>query len=314
MSRATASERVERILSVLPWIVESPGATVGQVCERFDLTERDLRADLDLLMYDVGIHPFTPDARVDVLFEGDRIFISLGDYFRRPLRLTHDEALALYAAGRAVLDRPAPDPTLGRAVDKLGAVLGAGVADAVDVRLGDADPVILETVESATRDGRRLAIDYYSFGRDERSRREVDPQRVVADGGHWYLLGWCHTAGGPRSFRVDRIADARILDEPVAPHPVDQMADLDLSDAGRTVELVIGPGDAWVADTYPTESVEVLDDGRLRIVLQVTATPWLERLLLRLGPDATAVDGDGGASLGPLAAAAATRVLARYGG
>ena len=312
MSRATASERVERILSVLPWIVEAQGATVTQVCERFDLTERDLMADLDLLMYDVGIHPFTPDARVDVLLEGDRIFITLGDYFRRPLRLTHDEALSLYAAGRAVLDRPAPDPTLGRAVAKLGAVLGSGAAEAVDVRLGDADPEVLERVESATRDGRRLVIDYYSFGRDERSRREVDPQRVVAQGGHWYLLGWCHTAQGPRSFRIDRIAVAEITSTPAEDHPGSVDADLDLSASDRTVELLISRDDAWVADTYPTESVEELPDGRLRILLQITATPWLERLLLRLGPDAEAVDSDGGTSLRPLAAAAAVRVLRRY--
>ena len=130
MSTATASERVERILSILPWIVEVPGTTVTEVCDRFGMSERDLRADLDLLMYEVGVHPFTPDARVDAYVDDDgRIFVHLGDYFRRPLRLTSDEGLVLYAAGQALLDRPDPDPVLSRAVDKLGAVLGDGVSD-----------------------------------------------------------------------------------------------------------------------------------------------------------------------------------------
>jgi hypothetical protein len=41
--------------------------------------------------------------------------------------------------------------------------------------------------------------------------------------------------------------------------------------------------------------------------LRVSARPWLERLLLRLGPDARVAEGDPG-----VAPQAAARVLARY--
>ncbi|HMY87685.1 MAG TPA: WYL domain-containing protein [Microthrixaceae bacterium] len=313
MSPATASERVERILSVLPWIVEEPGTTVQQVCDRFGMTERDLRADLDLLMYEVGIHPFTPDARVDAYVEDDgRIQIHLGDYFRRPLRLTPDEALVLYAAGQALLDRPDPDPVLARAVAKLAAVLGDGADDSVDVRLGDADPDVLDAVRRATDAGQRLRIDYYSFGRDERTEREVDPLRLSARDGHWYLRAWCHRAGGVREFRVDRIDTAVPTGGAVDDHPNVEQADvLDLSD-GRPVALVVGAEDEWIVDAVPTESVTTDADGRIRVVLRVTAEPWLQRLLLRLGPTVEARDVDTGEDLRPLGANAARRVLRRY--
>ena len=313
MSPATASERVERILSVLPWIVEEPGTTVQQVCDRFGMTERDLRADLDLLMYEVGIHPFTPDARVDAYVEDDgQIQIHLGDYFRRPLRLTPDEALVLYAAGQALLDRPDPDPVLARAVAKLAAVLGDGADDSVDVRLGDADPDVLDAVRRATDAGQRLRIDYYSFGRDERTEREVDPLRLSARDGHWYLRAWCHRAGGVREFRVDRIDTAVPTGGAVDDHPNVEQADvLDLSD-GRPVALVVGAEDEWIVDAVPTESVTTDADGRIRVVLRVTAEPWLQRLLLRLGPTVEARDVDTGEDLRPLGANAARRVLRRY--
>lgn len=313
MSPATASERVERILSVLPWIVEEPGTTVQQVCDRFGMTERDLRADLDLLMYEVGIHPFTPDARVDAYVEDDgRIQIHLGDYFRRPLRLTPDEALVLYAAGQALLDRPDPDPVLARAVAKLATVLGDGADDSVDVRLGDADPDVLDAVRRATDAGQRLRIDYYSFGRDERTEREVDPLRLSARDGHWYLRAWCHRAGGVREFRVDRIDTAVPTGGAVDDHPNVEQADvLDLSD-GRPVALVVGAEDEWIVDAVPTESVTTDADGRIRVVLRVTAEPWLQRLLLRLGPTVEARDVDTGEDLRPLGANAARRVLRRY--
>ncbi len=313
MSTATASERVERILSILPWIVEVPGTTVTEVCDRFGMSERDLRADLDLLMYEVGVHPFTPDARVDAYVDDDgRIFVHLGDYFRRPLRLTSDEGLVLYAAGQALLDRPDPDPVLSRAVDKLGAVLGDGVSDAVDVRLGDADPQVLATVRAATDSASVLHIDYYSFGRDEHTTRDVDPLRVAARNGHWYLTAWCRSVDEVREFRIDRITAATPTGESAAAHPdavLDALADL--SD-GRPVILVIPPEAEWILEAFPTTSVERGSDGFLTVELQVTADPWLTRLLLRLGARATATDAATGTDLAPLAADAAARVLRRY--
>jgi hypothetical protein len=59
--------------------------------------------------------------------------------------------------------------------------------------------------------------------------------------------------------------------------------------------------------------MEQLDDGRWRIVLPVTAVPWLERLLLRLGPDVEVTDVGTGTRIDSIGADAAGRVLARYG-
>jgi len=317
---ATAAEQVERILSVLPWIVETPGSTVEQVCNRFGMQEQELRADLDLLMYEVGIHPFTPDARVDVIFDGERIFVHLGDYFRRPLRLTADEAVVLYAAGQALLDRPGPDPVLTAAVAKLGRVLGDDVAAKVGIRLADADPDVLSTVRGATDLGHRLSIDYYSFGRDQRTTREVDPITLVAHDGHWYLTGWCRNADGLRRFRVDRITRAVDTGVAATPPPDAVAADGDSGDGGdieltdaRSVVLTFDRAAEWIIDTFPTESVEELDDGRLRVTLRVAADAWLQRLLLQIGPRVEVTDAATGVDLRSLASDAAARLLRRYG-
>ena len=315
MSRVTATDRVQRILAVLPWILQHQGATVDEICERFGLGRKELLADLDFVFYNVGLHPFTPDMLAEVAIDEDRVTVHLGDYFRRPLRLTHEEALTLLAAGRALAARPGTDPdgTLQRAVDKLSAALGEGAADAVEVALGEADPVVLAAARQAVEQHRRLSIDYYSYGRDEPSSRQVDPYRLVAREGHWYLLAWCHTADGERLFRVDRIRAATVEDVTFDPPTEAGEAGFDLSESPRTVELVTAGDAAWVARTYPCDEVEELEDGRLRIVLPVTATPWLERLLLRLGPGTTATDLGSGESLDGTAASAARRILQRYG-
>lgn len=315
MSRVTATERVQRILAVLPWIVQHQGATVDEICARFGLGRKELLADLDFVFYNVGLHPFTPDMLAEVTIDEDRVTVHLGDYFRRPLRLTHEEALTLLAAGRALSARPGTDPdgTLQRAVDKLSRALGDGTGDAVEVALGEADPEVLATVRRAVGEHRRLTIDYYSYARDEGSSRLVDPLRVMAREGHWYLLAHCHSAGGERLFRIDRIRTAQLEDATFEPPQDTGDADVDLSSSPHTVELV-APADAiWVARTYPCDEVTELPDGRVRIVLPVTATPWLERLLLRLGDGVEATDLTTGESLAPVTAAAARRVLGRYG-
>ncbi len=314
MSRVTATERVQRILAVLPWIVQHQGATVDEICARFGLERKALLDDLDFVFYNVGLHPFTPDMLAEVTIDEDRVSVHLGDYFRRPLRLSHEEALTLLAAGRALAARPGTDPdgTLQRAVDKLGAALGEGSNESVDVALGEADAEVLTATRRAVDEHRRLHIDYYSYGRDEPSHRVVDPYRLVAREGHWYLLAWCHSAGGERLFRVDRIREAALGPDTFAPPEVAGDTSWDLSESPRTVELNAPADAAWVATTYPCDVVTELPDGRLRIVLPVTATPWLERLLLRLGPDVTATDLATGASLDATTVAAADRILARY--
>jgi proteasome accessory factor C len=233
MSRVTATDRVQRILAVLPWILQHQGATVDEICERFGLGRKELLADLDFVFYNVGLHPFTPDMLAEVAIDEDRVTVHLGDYFRRPLRLTHEEALTLLAAGRALAARPGTDPdgTLQRAVDKLSAALGEGAADAVEVALGEADPVVLAAARQAVEQHRRLSIDYYSYGRDEPSSRQVDPYRLVAREGHWYLLAWCHTADGERLFRVDRIRAATIEDVTFDPPTEAGEAGFDLSES-----------------------------------------------------------------------------------
>ena len=72
--------------------------------------------------------------------------------------------------------------------------------------------------------------------------------------------------------------------------------------------LDLAPRARWVAEQYPMESVQEKGKGRLRVTFVVSETAWLERLLLRLGPDATVVSGAEG-----IGRAAAERVLACYG-
>ncbi len=306
--RPLAEHEVERILALVPWLAAHPESPKTEIAARFGITEEQLESDL-LLVLMIGVPPYSPNEYIDVDDEGGTVTIRLGDYFRRPLRLTPSEGLALLAAGRTLLAVPGSDGAgpLATALDKLARALGLPSV-AVEVPR----PRVLQEVRAAVAAHERIEIDYWSGGRDDTTTRRVDPTAVFFTGGEWYLGAWCHRAQGERLFRVDRIRALSATGEHFeatgadpdtgvvySPRPDDPRVTLDLPASAR-----------WVVERYPAESVSE-GDGRLRVTLAASETAWLQRLLLRAGPDAVVIDPP---EMSDVAAVAAARVLTRYRG
>jgi proteasome accessory factor C len=308
---------MRRVLAVVPWIVAHPGQPVSDVAARFGLTERELLDDLNVV-YMVGLPPYSPDALIDVDIDDEgRVTIRLADFFSRPLRLTPGQGLALLASSDALLSVPGTDPggALARALHKLAASLGVGSEDTLDVHLGAAEGALLDQLRRSAADGTEVELTYYSYGRDQRSVRTIAPWRVFADGGAWYVHAWCTQAGGERVFRVDRIEGLRELGSVSAQRAaaVDGRPEVFQPRADDpVVRLRLSRDAQWVASIYPLDAVERLPDGDLVVELVVSALPWLERLLIRLGPDVQVVGQRGLPEAPQLAARAASRILARY--
>ena len=68
-----------------------------------------------------------------------------------------------------------------------------------------------QLIGSALLRRKRLVIRYYGRGRDEVSEREVSPQRLVYYRDNWYLDAYCHLRKALRSFSVDGIRSAVLL-------------------------------------------------------------------------------------------------------
>lgn len=306
---ASADARLRRLLALVPWVAAHDGPTIEDVCTRFGCTEEELQADLDLLFM-CGVYPFSPDTLIEVDIDEGRVWIRYAYGFARPLRLTPVEALTLVASGTGLLAVPGTDPEgpLARGLAKVAAVLGVDPDEVVEIELGEASRDVLDVVHRAVEAHRRVELDYYSYGRDVWARRRIDPYRVFNHAGQWYVSARSHEAGADRLFRVDRMRDAVLLDDTFEP-PADPppAAVYHPGPDDPLVVLRLAPRARWVAEQYPLESAEESADGTVTVALRVSERAWLERLLLRLGPDAAVVSGADG-----VAADAAARVLAQY--
>lgn len=309
MSEKTA-RRLTRILTMLPWVIAHPGATVQEVCARFGYTRRQLVEDLDLVFV-CGLPGYGPGELMVAYVDDDEVVVDMADYFSHPLRLGAEEALTLLASGLTLQSAGGGSDALGTALDKLAAALAGDDSDVLAVTV-QADADLLSTLRAAVEDRRVVHLTYTSIGKGETTDRVVEPWQVVSARGQWYLDGWCRRSEAERRFRVDRIRGATPIEEHFA--PPDDLPDAATSyvraDDDVLATIRLGPRAAWVAEYYDVHVVGSDGEG-LVIELAAPAATVIARLLLRLGPDGELVEGaEVARALDGLRAA----VLARYGG
>lgn len=308
MSGPKTALRLTRILSMLPWVIANPGATVDDVCRRFGYTRRQLVEDLDLVFV-CGLPGYGPGDLMVAYVEDDEVIVDMADYFSRPLRLTSAEALGLLAAGMALASTGQAPPALERAVDKLAGALVPEAGELLAVELA-AEPELVATLRNAARDHRVIRMTYTSLSKEETKERLVEPWSVFSTLGNWYLSGYCRSSGGERVFRVDRIRAVDSLEEeftpPAAPPPPEVRYTPSEDDVRATIRL--GPRARWVGDYYPVEIIA--DDGEGMVVEFSAAEAGVAaRLLLRLGGAAELLEG---AEVGAALADVRARILERY--
>ena len=105
--------------------------------------------------------------------------------------------------------------------------------------------------------------------------------------------------------------DVELTDEPVQAKPGPRRG-VGISDGSPEVVLDLPADAAWVVEAYPVVTSRATGDGRLEVRLAVAGRSWLERLLMRLGPDARVVEIDAELGGPDLLAEVAARVLERY--
>jgi len=307
MPPVPAGEQVRRLLVMIPWLVSRRRVPLVEVARAFGITVDQAEKDV-LLAGMIGVPPYTGGFLLEVILDDDGAAVEAfpQPYLTRPPRLTAAQGFALLASAQGLLDYR-PDRSggpLGSAIEKLARVLGD--ADVVDVDLQS--PPLLDQVRRAVDAGAQLSITYYSATRDEETERVVEPHVVFQRHGRWYVEAWCHRAGDKRRFRIDRIRALTSTGETFAPVRSEPPADVwePGPDAQRIV-LDIPASARWVVEAYPVQW-EAHGD-RLRITHNVIGTAWLERLLLKLGPDAHVLEPD---SLRTLGRDAARRLLEAY--
>ncbi|WP_304305481.1 YafY family protein [Pseudacidovorax intermedius] len=217
--------RADRLFQIVQLIRGRRLTTAAFLAGRLEVSERTVYRDIADLQ------------RQGVPLEGEAgIGYRLGQGFDLPpLMFTQDEARALVAAAR--LAQSWVDPALGDNIDgALGKILSVlpptarAAAESLAlyapaIALDNVTRVHLRTLREAVQARRKLWLDYRDEG-GKPSERQVRPLGCFYWGKVWTLAAWCELRQDFRAFRMDRIRDARMLEEGFRDEPGRTLADL----------------------------------------------------------------------------------------
>jgi predicted DNA-binding transcriptional regulator YafY len=212
MARPTA-----HVLTLLELLQSGGTRTAAELAGRLGVDERTVRRYVDHLV-DLDV----PVEAVRGRYGGYRL---AAGYRLPPLMLTDDEALAVLlglVAGRRAGLMTATGAAGETAAAKIRRVLPARLARKLEAVLESlaftapaAEPAVPETgvllsIADAVRHHRPVSIRYTAAD-GRRSERTLHPYGLVAHSGRWYVTGADPGIGEDRTFRLDRVTDARTL-------------------------------------------------------------------------------------------------------
>jgi proteasome accessory factor C len=268
---------------------------VAEVCEQLQVTEQELRQDIDVLnVVNFGGGSYVLYAEV----QGAQIEVDpepYGDNFARPARLLPLEAKALVAA-IDLIGEHLPEGSLSSARARIVEALGRDPAtDGLQITTakGD-DSEIARVVSQAIAEGRLLELEHYKEERDEFTKRRVEPYQLLNGQEGWYVHVYDLDKEDTRSFRLDRIRSATVLKEEFEPR---EGIGIDIYGWPRTGEVEesrsarvwISPDRArWAREDRSV--VEELKDGSVVVEFPYAGHEYLAREILKEAGDAVVLE------------------------
>ncbi|MCB0075853.1 MAG: transcriptional regulator [Anaerolineales bacterium] len=268
------------------------GLTVREMAELCGVTPRTIQRDLKAL----------EEASVPIWQEDDgekpRYGIIEG-YFLPPLRLTLNDASALYLAARLLTrNTDEHNPHVVSAVSQLAATLPEPMANALQLAVQEmakikVDPDYRDVFEVLTlgwATGRQVRIRYLSTKRTDEKEYVIEPYFIEpTERGNTYVIGRVEGRDQVLTFKLDRIRQAELLydtfEQPPEMYPSQLMSHAWGIVFGEPIEeitLHFAPEVARRIDEtqwHPSQRVETLPNGGRQMTLALSGTwevvPWI---------------------------------------
>ena len=214
----------ERIYKIDQLLSERTAITVDELLEHLEVSKATLKRDL-AYMRDRLHAPILFDKELGG-YRFDRESKSVGTPYELPgLWFSPQEIHALLTMHHLLSNLDGSGLLSGhiQALQSRLTALLSSANDSVDevkrrirvemIRVRHVELTHFEEIGSALLKRNRLLINHYSRGTNQKTQREVSPQRMIFYHGNWYLDAWCHLRDSLRSFAVDTIERVEILDK-----------------------------------------------------------------------------------------------------
>jgi proteasome accessory factor C len=203
--------KTARLLDLVPFITTHQGISVKDLAREFAITSEELLDDLNTLWM-CGLPGYTPLELIDLSFESGYVSIRNAEILQK-VRLLTKEELVVIAIGLDFLKESVSKDRedLLEAITSLQEKIKSLIGDIAQVT-PTVDSAHRAIILRALKERKNLEIEYHSLIRDQITTRSVTPLELGEDKGIEVLLAYCSTATGFRTFRLDNVKKAKLLD------------------------------------------------------------------------------------------------------
>jgi proteasome accessory factor C len=279
--RANPVEKAARLLDLVPFIYTHQGISVTDLAAEFSIETEELLADLNALW-------MCGETRFDLIeleFESGFVYIRNADALNVVRSLSVQEVTAILFGLDLLKESISADRAdLLSDIEIIKKVIGTPLQ-----RLVASEPMIsggvIIAIDEALKNRQRLQITYHSVAEDVTSERVIHPIEKRVENGVELLLAFCESADALRSFRLDRIQKAELLQVPstqsgrIQSEAIESVTIKVHNDLRRVFEtlgkLTPGNGDTYTVEIYNQSwlirevlasggSIEVVEPAALR--------------------------------------------------
>jgi proteasome accessory factor C len=208
VKKSSPVDKAARMLDLVPFITAHQGISTADLASQFGVSEEELLSDLNSLWM-CGDNRFD---LIDLQFDSGYVTIRNAQTLNIIRSLSQQETISILI-GLDLIEKSLPTNRTDIAVEisSLRAKLGESIARILDATPSH-DGQIIATIKRALLEQKKIHISYFSPTEDKISERDITPLNLVVVDGRDFLRAFCDSAQGERSFRVDRIQQALLLD------------------------------------------------------------------------------------------------------
>ncbi len=274
--------KLNRLLEITTILLNKKTITAAELASRFSVSTRTIYRDIDVLSAS-GVPVYST--------QGTNGGISIiEDYTVNRAALSNSERESVLLALQSL--KATKYPEIDTALEKLGGIFKQPASDwiSVDFSPWGSNPNAygkFTDIKYALLQSRVIELDYIN-GWNEKSRRRIQPLRLLFKSQSWYLWGFCLLKQDYRTFRISRIKQVVLTDEtfdrdrvkkqvtPVArQQPQPRYLDLILEFTMQALHRLY--------DDYDEDMIVQLESGRYRIEVSFPEDDWVYGYILSFG-------------------------------
>lgn len=203
-----------RLFKIVYYLLEKGKATAPELAAKFEVSTRTIYRDIDLLS-EAGIPIYATQGK------GGGIYLLDDFVLDKSLFNTSEQEQILMALQEfSAIDIKGADELL----TKLGALFQTNVTNWIEVDVSnwgedDTRQEMFGLIKRAIYHKNEVSFCYFS-GKGEKTKRLVQPAKLVFKNNNWYLYGYCLLRKDYRFFKLTRIVDLKVEEKTFVPGTV----------------------------------------------------------------------------------------------